>query len=115
MKLSPLKNVGIALLISLLFTGCNENENVVYHKVSIAKTGYLVAPLDEKIQYKCGGKSSYLNSDGMFECQSFPVTFYVDAQPIGSISSLHNDGYVFPQDIVKEKEKEHDNMRIASW
>ncbi len=115
MKLSTLKNVSIAVLLFSLLSGCSENESVVHHKVSIAKTGYLVAPLDEKIQYQCGEKSSYLNSDGMFQCQSFPVTFYVDAKPIGSISSIHSDGYVFPQDIVKEKENRSNNVHIASW
>ena len=114
MKRSSIKNLSIALLLTTLFSGCGETNETVHHRVNIAKKGYLVAPLEDKITYKCGGKSSYLNSDGMFQCQSFPVTFYVDSKPIGSINSLHSDGYVFPQDMIPEEDQER-GVRVASW
>ncbi len=103
------------LFLSLLFVGCNDTQEVTHHHVSVSQKGYFVVPMADKIQYQCGKKSSYLDSDGMFVCQSFPVTFYVDSQPIGSIDSLHDDGYVFPQDIINQPLPKATGLHVASW
>jgi hypothetical protein len=114
MKRSIIK-INVLLLSTILFSGCDERNSTIYHKVSVAQKGYLVAPMDEKIQYQCGGKTSYIKHDGMFQCPSLPVTFYVDSKPIGSVKSLHPDGYVFPQDILTKTNENQNKVKVASW
>ena len=114
MKLFETKKIAIVTLLATILVGCNENSSTIHHTVTIAKTGYLVAPFDREIDYKCGEKMTQIGSDGMFQCSSFPITFYMDSKPIGKIVSLHNDGYVFPQDIIKNEGVPYRKIHVAS-
>jgi hypothetical protein len=66
---------------------------------SSKKVGYLITPSKNDIYYKCGNKEADLKGNGEFICTSFPVAFYLGDREMGSISSIHQDGYVFPQDM----------------
>ena len=82
------------LLIGYLIFGLNkiqENKN--------KKVGFVVTPSKKDIYYKCGDKRATLDNDGKFSCDSFPIAFYMDGKELGAISTIHNDGYVFPQDM----------------
>ena len=101
MRIRTILTYGVALLITTLLIGCNSNSS---NNTQQGITGYLVYPFDSNINYKCGNKNAKLSSDGKFQCPSFPVNFYTNNEPIGHITSLHNDGYVFPQDIIQNRE-----------
>jgi len=110
-----IKNRVLLLLIPILFFGCHEKKEGKKAHANNLKKGYFVAPMEEKIAYQCGKKTSYLNHDGMFVCSSFPITFYVNNQPIGTITTLHQDGYVFPQDMLQQPTQKSESIRVASW
>ena len=79
------------------------------------EVGYLVTPWNSNVQYTCGTKISALDNDGKFDCSSFPITFYSHSKKLGFIDSIHNDGYVFPQDIIeKEAMSSIEMIRMAS-
>jgi len=105
--------LGITLISLLLLTGCGK-EHQMAAPSSPLKIGYLVVPMKQNIHYQCGQKEAALADDGMFECHTFPVTFYLNAKAIGSINSLHSDGYVFPQDIIHQPKSPHQGIHVAS-
>ena len=81
------------IMIAYLILGCStmgEDEK---------KVGYVVTPSKNEIYYKCGNKKANLDKNGKFSCDSFPIAFYIDGNEMGTISTIHNDGYVFPQDM----------------
>lgn len=51
-------------------------------------------------QYRCGQVDSVTKADGTFACETLPVTFYVGGVTLGTVSRLHEDHYVTPQDLV---------------
>jgi len=108
-RYSQLRAFVLGILVLSITNGCSENvaENSV-------KVGYLVNPTDTNIEYKCGEKKASLKSNGKFNCSSFPITFYSNNSELGSISSIHGDGYVFPQDIEMQERAEVKFMRVAS-
>ena len=81
------------ILIANLILGCSKMEE------SNKKVGFVVTPSKKDIYYKCGNKKATLDSNGKFSCDSFPIAFYIDGNEMGTISTIHNDGYVFPQDM----------------
>ena len=90
-----MKKYGVALLmIAYFMLGCN---NV--GSKSDKKVGFVVTPNKHDIYYKCGNKEANLDKNGKFICESFPIAFFMDGNKIGTISTIHNDGYVFPQDM----------------
>ena len=82
----------IVLIINIML-GCRGVDN--------QKIGYLVTPIKNDIYYKCGNIEANLDKDGKFKCNSFPIAFYIDGNEMGTISTIHNDRYVFPQDMEK--------------
>jgi hypothetical protein len=90
-----MKNYYIAIImIAYIMIGCSKTgEN------SSEKVGFVVTPSKNDIYYKCGNKKANLDRDGKFSCDSFPVAFYMDGNEMGAITSIHNDGFVFPQDM----------------
>ena len=109
MRYSQLKAFILGILVASITSGCSES---VADKN--AKVGYLVNPTDSNIRYKCGNKEELLKDNGRFYCSSFPITFYSDNSKLGSITSIHGDGYVFPQDIQIQEKVEVKFMRVAS-
>jgi len=83
---------------TLIFNGCTEN--VVEETVTQKNVGHFVTVFDHTIQYQCEDEVIALSDDGEFSCQSFPIAFYMDDLKLGEISSIHSDGYVFPQDMI---------------
>jgi len=86
-------------MVAYIMLGCTSGS-------SSQKVGYLITPSKNDIYYKCGDKEAVINENGKFSCSSFPVAFYLNGNEMGTISSLHNDGFVFPQDM--------ENITIAS-
>ncbi len=109
MKVSELVKSIITLLTITIISGCNSETT----NIQAERSGYLVAPMENNIQYKCGDKKSQLENDGQFKCASFPVTFYVGSNSIGFIDSIHNDGYVFPQDIIQNQDDKSSFIKLA--
>ncbi len=63
--------------------------------------GYFITDFNYKnIEYDCNSKRKKVDENGKFECNSFPISFYIDKMKIGEIMSIHEDGYVYLQDIV---------------
>ena len=95
-----MRRYSIALImVAYIMLGCTSGS-------SSQKVGYLITPSKNDIYYKCGDKEAVINENGKFSCSSFPVAFYLNGNEMGTISSLHNDGFVFPQDM--------ENITIAS-
>ena len=103
-------NIMISIIgISVMF-GCSNDA-----KVEREEVGYLVTLSKNDIYYKCGDKNELVNKNGKFSCSSFPIGFYRDSMKIGSVSSLHGDKYVFPQDMqLKEDSVNSPAVKIAS-
>ena len=111
MKLTKIKIYIIGFLSASIMMGCNHANT----KTEAERVGYLVTLSKNDIYYKCGNKEDLIKKNGKFTCASFPIGFYRDSIKIGSISSLHNDGFVFPQDMqLKEDNIEFTMLKIAS-
>jgi hypothetical protein len=100
MRSSALGTYGLGLC--LLLTGCDSSEAV---PKSAKNVGYFVSVFDKSVDYHCEDKREQLQEGGKFECASFPITFYMDGTKLGEISSIHTDGYVYPQDIILLEER----------
>jgi len=88
--------------VCLLLTGCDSSET---SSKSESNVGYFVSVFDKSVDYHCEDKQKQLQEGGKFECASFPITFYMDGTKLGEISSIHTDGYVYPQDIILLEER----------
>ena len=104
MKMLKLKNRTFSVLIvgAFIFGGCTDSHAVEDN--SHMKVGHFVSVFDKKINYRCANEEKTLSESGEFRCQSFPISFYMDNVKLGEISSIHKDGYVFPQDIISLEE-----------
>lgn len=100
MRTSALSTYGLG--VCLLLTGCDSSEVMSESKKNV---GYFVSVFDKNVDYHCEDKREELQEDGKFECASFPIKFYMDGTKLGEISSIHKDGYVYPQDIILLEEK----------
>ena len=92
-----IKLVGSALELSFILSACGSLETSLKVEKNI---GYFVSNFNESLDYSCENKRQSMNDSGQFECASFPIAFYMDEMKIGEISSIHKDGYVYPQDII---------------
>ena len=102
-KINFTNNILLTLLgCTLLFTGCTEE--VVEKEQTKKNVGHFVSVFDHTVQYQCDDEVIALSEDGEFSCQSFPIAFYMDEVKLGEISSIHSDGYVFPQDMIALEE-----------
>jgi PBP1b-binding outer membrane lipoprotein LpoB len=109
---TTIKTTLTTLLTASLLLGCSSNTTP---QTKVEKVGFVVTINKNNIHYKCGNKEEPLTKDGKFSCDSFPIGFYRDSVKIGSISSLHHDGYVFPQDMQLKKDSLQTTViRIAS-
>ena len=88
--------------ISFILSACGGVETPVQVEKN---TGYFVSDFNTNIGYSCGNERKHMTESGKFECASFPISFYMDKMKIGEISSIHNDGYVYPQDIIVIEDK----------
>ena len=89
--------------LSILLIGCNSTEVSSTSRIlskNKQKSGYFVSVFDETVDYICEDKRKKLKDSGKFECASFPIAFYMNDTRIGEISNIHEDGYVYPQDII---------------
>lgn len=114
MRTSRLSTYSLGLC--LLLTGCDSSEASPKNEKNV---GYFVSVFDKSVDYHCEDKRKQLQEGGKFECASFPVTFYMDGTKLGEISSIHTDGYVYPQDIILLEERtptyaSQDNMDYLS-
>ena len=89
----------IVLPIITILQGCSNSSE----QTSTKKTGHFIVPFDATVQYQCDSKKTQLENNGKFECHSFPINFYIDSEPIGYITSIHEDGFVFPQDMIHKQ------------
>ena len=80
------------------FGGCSNSESTGHKRV--LNVGHFVSVFKKEVKYKCDNKVVPLSKNNEFECQSFPIAFYSDNVKLGEIDSIHEDGYVFPQDII---------------
>jgi len=97
--------------ITVLFSGCNDETNTITK--SSKHVGYLMNFFDDNIKYQCANKMKALGKKGEFSCATFPIVFYIDSEKLGEVYSLHSDGYVFPQDIVRINQRD-ENIKVAS-
>ena len=105
-KINYKQNILISLVgCTLLFGACTDNIDVS-SSTATSNTGQFVNVFDSDVKYHCDKKMVKLSDNGDFQCQSFPIAFYMDEVKLGEISSIHNDGYVFPQDIVTLEESD---------
>ncbi|CAA6817345.1 MAG: Unknown protein [uncultured Sulfurovum sp.] len=84
--------------VAYLLSACESGERPISVEKNI---GYFVSNFNTSVEYACQNKREILNNSGKFECASFPISFYMDETKIGEISSIHSDGYVYPQDIIR--------------
>jgi len=120
MKHIGLKDKIIIIFIGFLFIfeGCSDN--TLNHKDAIQmNTGHFISIFDNSVKYKCENKIIDLSNNGEFKCQSFPIAFYIDNEKLGEINSIHEDGYVFPQDIIVLEESQpvyssYDSMSLVT-
>lgn len=96
-------------VVSSTFMGCDS----VNQETQLTQVGYLVAPFDSNVHYQCGEKRATLTPNGKFTCTSFPVEFYVNNESIGQVSSIHPDGYVFPQDLTQTESSIEEFIALA--
>ena len=82
----------------VIFGGCSNSES--RSTKTVLNVGHFVSVFEKQVQYKCDNKMVPLSNNNEFECQSFPIAFYSDNVKLGEINSIHEDGYVFPQDII---------------
>ena len=99
---------GNYLLCSLIgtagaFGGCSNSSETTADKRALNE-GIFVSVFEKKVQYKCDNKITALSDNSQFACQTFPIVFYSDNIKLGEINSIHEDGYVFPQDIIMLEE-----------
>jgi hypothetical protein len=111
MNFAKIKTYIVGLVSASILIGCSDSST----KTEAERVGYLVTLSKNDIYYKCGNKEELVNKNGKFTCSSFPIGFYRDSIKIGSISSLHEDKYVFPQDMQLEEDSLSSTiMKIAS-
>jgi len=92
-----MKNYYIAIImVAYIILGCGR-----IGEKSNEKIGFVVTPIKNDIYYKCGNKKANLDKDGKFSCDSFPIAFYMNGNEMGAITTIHNDGFVFPQDMER--------------
>jgi len=97
-KLNMISTITLSLFgLVFVFGGCSDALTSTNVQMN---SGHFVSVFDKSINYKCAEKVKALSKGGEFECQSFPIAFYMEDVKLGEISSIHNDGYVFPQDII---------------
>ena len=93
-----IKLVSYTLGFSFMLTACGSTNTT---SVNVEKNiGYFVSNFNASVDYHCDNKRQSMDDSGRFECASFPISFYMDEIKIGKISSIHSDGYVYPQDII---------------
>ncbi|CAA6821711.1 MAG: Unknown protein [uncultured Sulfurovum sp.] len=89
--------INYLLGLSFVFSACDVLETSTHSETNI---GYFVSNFNDNINYSCKNERGTLKDSGKFECASFPISFYMDGMKIGEISTIHSDGYVYPQDII---------------
>ena len=93
-----MKLLGCSIGLSFLLSACGSSSDIA---VKAGKhIGYFVSNFNDSVDYNCDNKRKRMTNSGKFECNSFPIAFYMDNTKIGEISSIHEDGYVYPQDII---------------
>ena len=93
-----IKLVSYGLGLSFMLSACG---SVNTTSINVEKhIGYFVSNFNDSVDYHCENKRQSMNDSGKFECASFPIAFYMDDTKIGEISNIHEDGYVYPQDII---------------
>jgi len=87
---------GLVLVFSL--SACESLDKTSVN--SEKNVGYFVGNFNDRVDYICENRRKSMDTNGKFECVSFPIAFYIDETKIGEISKIHEDGYVYPQDII---------------
>jgi len=54
----------------------------------------------EGVIYKCNEITAQTQSDGSFNCSTYPINFYIGDIKLGSINYINQSGYVTPQDLA---------------
>lgn len=102
------------LIFSLLFIGCGDsslelpidskvdiNESVVSTINTRGYNGVFVsAGRVQGLKYMCGEKLAYTNNEGVFNCETYPVRFYIGNIYLGGIENLDDTYTVFPQSLL---------------
>jgi len=96
--LNHLKLFGYGAVLLFGFSACDSVETTLVH--SEKNVGYFVSNFNDSVDYVCDNRRKHMDKSGRFECASFPIAFYMDETKIGEISKIHEDGYVYPQDII---------------
>ncbi|CAA6819932.1 MAG: Unknown protein [uncultured Sulfurovum sp.] len=96
-EMKNIKFFTYTLGLAYILSGCESSSTVVNVE---KKSGYFISSFNDSIDYACANERHAMSDSGKFECNSFPISFYMDELKIGEISSIHSDGYVYPQDII---------------
>ena len=94
---------GSTVAASLLLVGCGSSSSTADTTIS-STTGYVVDAAVQNLDYDCVADNvmnKVTGADGAFTCQNMSqVRFRIGELILGEISTLPQDGYVLPQDIV---------------
>ena len=74
--------------------------------------GRLIDSAVQGIEYRCGETIDFTDSNGTFSCNILPVSFYIGAIQLGTVSILPTDNQIFPQDIVKVNRLDVNNKEV---
>jgi len=109
-----MKNIVFSLIsvwIVLVFTACGGSSNPT--AVEPLQKGYVVDSPIVGLEYSCGNIVGVTDSEGMFECRAFPVTFKVGSLIIGSLNQMTADKKVYPQDIVGKSRTDFEDTKVV--
>ena len=65
------------------------------------KTRVLDASGVEGLNYECGSTTATTSQGGVFECNSFPISFYLGEIPLGSVSVV-KDKVIYTTDLLSQ-------------
>jgi len=95
--------LGSTIVASLLLIGCGSSDSSDTTTLS-STTGYVVDSAVENLDYDCiadNDMNKTTGANGRFTCRNMnQVRFRIGELVLGEISTLPQDGYVFPQDIA---------------
>jgi hypothetical protein len=104
----------LSILIGLFFSACGEDREKSQQDTTEVKPfiGKLIDSAVQGVEYRCGETINYTDENGTFSCTSLPISFYIGAIQLGTVSTLPTDNRIFPQDIVNLKRSEVDNDEV---
>ena len=106
----------MVILVGIVFVGCGDNtveaipENIEVSTDNPTSTnpvlsnGFRAVFVDanrvEGLRYSCDAKENYTNEEGIFNCKTQPVRFYIGNIFLGEVDNLDSTFTVFSQSLL---------------